>query len=1579
MSSPYQFLAQIPLPLQWALFGEEFPRGDVEAMLRSEDQWQQSGQEWATHRARIDAARAALPQVLEGQTGEDITDAAEQLSAALRQQCEYCEEKALQLRKAAAETEKAQMELVIFALWLLVELLLAFTPVGAAVERMLFAATRAMILRRLQGLVLILTMTGALQAGIDAGVQLVQIAKGTRDWTGPNGIDYTSILATTLNGAGAAWGGHLTGRLLSGRITNPLAREVSQAFGGLIGGAAAAAPITGGFDITPASVLNSLVSSITATAHPTTTPTPPPKTDTAYQIAFQTDGNTTDHNTHILKESDTQHQQPTMTTFGFSDFHPEPEIQNTRETGMGSKDGLRDTQGNESDPQYSDQGTDGRAIPLDYGPWDRLIDKQALAIFESAAMKSARPVNWAQLIGDSQILFLGEDHSNYPVREFLRDQAPALHEAGVKYLGVESWRHPIKDNSIGQSFHWDEAGYRRMRSAMTLSGIEIVPFDVYPERYPGGSSLAGRREEHMAKSIIDILQRDPAARVCVLVSKDQLRIDGPPGHSSMRQLVIDSGHPTNSTVFYGGLSRRGISHWPSTMVDVAARRLITRRPEIIHDPFVLDLAGYRRELARAQIDVGNNHIWGAEKIIHLPQRFHEEVTPLERVGELYTDTTSSSKVREPELDADNTTITPLKEMDYGIHGELPYEPPGYPLETIAVRSGTAVSWELIAENRRLTLFGIDQPVQPAMDYLAEQASNLRRTGFTHVGVVFPDHPVFERWNAGDREWHRYLSTEDWWMALSNSQSALEAFSDSGITVVPIGREYRSYGFSEESVVQHANTIDNVLRSNPDAKMVAILDRRHLFTRQEAWSYASGLAGPPLRDRLIEAGYKPVSIAFIGGSDPYVKLHSKLDIAARREGVGHETFLANLDAYRSAGGTYPAWDADYILHLPQYPPPSFETVVGYEDFQPGPNSFEQVQSEPTELGHIEISGDDPGHLASLRKPPSEDAVDMIERIRNLEEEQSGSSNLSTGLELEKIRSEFTSLYPDASVREYVEQHVAIRNNMNLLANELGWSVERTREHLKDELKAILEGADVAVRVTSDSLLNILADGRFKSIFETESTAKFEASWRAELESQWFGYPADLAPEMRPIYGYMRIDGEHPIGLGPSVGYFGTDLLSAYGDIQVILRKDILPRTTMCIDDSMGGRVSTVPSHVLDPRPESYGVLPTAAANPSTRIFSGVNREYDSADFRAQVYIEAQIHGSVSLADISQVIIPRDPSVELRSALEESGLDWRVLNNRTIAIEGSELDRSVATRRIGQDLDWLDRVSEVGRIRVQAEQRSMYYDARASDDLIRGLIDAKRMHSHLSDDLAVLTAGAHEAHPDPVPDLSALPPIADLLDYPHENGDLWLLWQLTPLETTYGTYRIVLDDTYYIQTIHDGIYNVASFIVNGTITDRSDAIIGEFSRQFYRDKFDRLVVYNCGLKLHPEARGQRFSIYFAQALENWYRRSGVDRIILTAGDEKGGYVWAVAGFDWDVSDPVEFEKSISNVKVRIEQIASDTSLAIEDKRKIADLLQRFAGGPADYPSPHEIAMTTGTNGRRLGKEILLGSQWDGMKKL
>lgn len=208
-----------------------------------------------------------------------------------------------------------------------------------------------------------------------------------------------------------------------------------------------------------------------------------------------------------------------------------------------------------------------------------------------------------------------------------------------------------------------------------------------------------------------------------------------------------------------------------------------------------------------------------------------------------------------------------------------------------------------------------------------------------------------------------------------------------------------------------------------------------------------------------------------------------------------------------------------------------------------------------------------------------------------------------------------------------------------------STTQMQEKMRTALKDLWGGKKIAVRVTPDSLENILRTGRFKTVHETyRSGGSNNTKNRADLEEQLFGIDPKTSPkEERPVYGYVAVNGIRWQKYDSALGQ--------YGSVQVVLKDAVRKRTTASNGDSMTHRKTVRPAPVDAPEHWSYSVR---GQDPG-------HYDVDGEKLASQSYAEAQIHGGVSTGDIEEVVFSRDPEDRVKRRLDEKGIPWRIVQD------------------------------------------------------------------------------------------------------------------------------------------------------------------------------------------------------------------------------------------------------------------------------------------------------------------------------
>jgi hypothetical protein len=188
-------------------------------------------------------------------------------------------------------------------------------------------------------------------------------------------------------------------------------------------------------------------------------------------------------------------------------------------------------------------------------------------------------------------------------------------------------------------------------------------------------------------------------------------------------------------------------------------------------------------------------------------------------------------------------------------------------------------------------------------------------------------------------------------------------------------------------------------------------------------------------------------------------------------------------------------------------------------------------------------------------------------------------------------------------------------IDLASKARGLQPDVARQAIMKRLGEILDYRAVTVRAGIESARDILAAGRFKSQFETGSSNGFyDPEERRRVEAEAMGAPVTLPDAKRPIYGCLQD--------------VACESTAMYGEIEFVLNDAVKSRSTFSVGDSLAQDDTTV-APVMAPSPGALGgyerdFLPN----------EGFGAGHDLID--APDYIEIQVHGGVTLADVRRVV-------------------------------------------------------------------------------------------------------------------------------------------------------------------------------------------------------------------------------------------------------------------------------------------------------------------------------------------------------
>jgi hypothetical protein len=200
-----------------------------------------------------------------------------------------------------------------------------------------------------------------------------------------------------------------------------------------------------------------------------------------------------------------------------------------------------------------------------------------------------------------------------------------------------------------------------------------------------------------------------------------------------------------------------------------------------------------------------------------------------------------------------------------------------------------------------------------------------------------------------------------------------------------------------------------------------------------------------------------------------------------------------------------------------------------------------------------------------------------------------------------------------------------------------ALDRQQANDIKKIERFVEDAEVSVTVPPKTLTKILESERFKTQFETESSGGFLLPQaRMHEEASRFGYPPNLNPVFRPVYGMVETGG---VKLPSQRGN------QQYGSALVVLKDDVRARTTFTVGDSLSNINPSAPLLKPSAQPRVVGAYPLSGEKPP--------------------YLEAQVHGGVKASDIDRVVFESDgtaktkPSATLLKKLDTLKIPYEIV--------------------------------------------------------------------------------------------------------------------------------------------------------------------------------------------------------------------------------------------------------------------------------------------------------------------------------
>ncbi|MCP4651832.1 MAG: hypothetical protein GY858_00380 [Candidatus Omnitrophica bacterium] len=304
-------------------------------------------------------------------------------------------------------------------------------------------------------------------------------------------------------------------------------------------------------------------------------------------------------NEHTLRKADAG-DALTITIRRIDDYHIEGEITN-KEGALRISwwSSLKKISGQQQEQSVSNTSSNGKSM-LDRNI-EKVIDPPDMPTkvaerrdvddlwnnYDDAAARLIRnqePVNYRKILGNRQILFMGDMHDNGDISEHLARHAKEFKEMGITHLAVETHKTKnIDDLNEGQAVTLTHAEVgpnvreEELVRAFVAVGIKIVQIDIDQQKH---NPTEGEREEYLCQELEEVLEENKDFRVVVLIGAFHVNseINTIEKVPSVRARIEEVGYSIATVDFAGG-----DASVPFALVDSA------RRAGIETNTFMIDL------------------------------------------------------------------------------------------------------------------------------------------------------------------------------------------------------------------------------------------------------------------------------------------------------------------------------------------------------------------------------------------------------------------------------------------------------------------------------------------------------------------------------------------------------------------------------------------------------------------------------------------------------------------------------------------------------------------------------------------------------------------------------------------------------------------------------------------------------------------------------------------------------------------------------------------------------------------------------------------------------------------------------
>ena len=215
-----------------------------------------------------------------------------------------------------------------------------------------------------------------------------------------------------------------------------------------------------------------------------------------------------------------------------------------------------------------------------------------------------------------------------------------------------------------------------------------------------------------------------------------------------------------------------------------------------------------------------------------------------------------------------------------------------------------------------------------------------------------------------------------------------------------------------------------------------------------------------------------------------------------------------------------------------------------------------------------------------------------------------------------------------------------------------------EELDKAIKEVIDNNDYCMRLTSQALKSVLADGKFKNQLEVgKSRGLYDPYTRRTVTNKLFGVNTDnLEDSDFEKYGYMDSKDKAKALKNPGA--------SGYGGILATFKRDrVANRTTFTVGDSLDGalgiRQNLIAASTQNPRAngiEGYELRKYAGTAKRNRQALPTDAQEFANHFRGE-YFEIQYHGELTLEDVESITVSKN-TYSRNQALYDSLKDYGI---------------------------------------------------------------------------------------------------------------------------------------------------------------------------------------------------------------------------------------------------------------------------------------------------------------------------------